>query len=93
MMAGVDIFQKAVKTENGLEIDGIVLEPIVDKCEGCERIKEFEGQKFCSSYAKPQAKWRLGACNFATHVKATVDEGGKVKLNPIKASKRARKGR
>jgi hypothetical protein len=88
-MAKTDFFQDAVKTENGLEFKGFVLEPIVENCQGCERIKEFEGSKYCTSYAQPAAKWRHGACNFATHIKASVDKEGKVKVNPLKASKRA----
>lgn len=67
--------------------------PVIDKCEGCERTKEFEGQKFCSSYRDPSRKWAHGVCNFATHVKATVDTSGKVKVNPLKASKRAARGK
>lgn len=67
--------------------------PIVEKCEGCERAKEYEGQKFCSSYRDPARKWGHGVCNFATHMRATVDTQGKVKVNPLKASKRAARGR
>jgi len=85
--------QGAEKTENGLKFRGVILEPIVENCNGCERIVEFEGEKYCSSYPRPAAKWRNGACNFATHVKATIDKTGKVKLNPLKASKRAARGR
>lgn len=88
-MAKTDIFQDAVQTENGLELKGFILEPIIENCEGCERIKEINGKKYCTSYAKPAAKWRHGACNFATHIKASVDKEGKVKVNPLKASKRA----
>lgn len=67
--------------------------PIIDKCEGCERTKEFEGQKYCTSYPDPSKKWANGVCNFATHVRASVDKEGKVKVNPLKASKRAARGR
>jgi len=85
--------QGAVMTEKGLTINGVLCQPATDKCEGCERIKEMEGVKYCSSYPFPEKKWKLGVCNFATHVKATVDKGGKVKINPLKASKRAARGR
>ncbi len=67
--------------------------PVVDKCEGCERTHEFSGQLYCKSYADPAMKWEHSACNFATHVQATVDKYGQVKVNPIKASKRASKKR
>jgi len=62
--------------------------PIIEKCEGCERIVEAENKKYCRSYAYPDAKWRLGICNFATHVKPELNIG-KVRINPLKASKRA----
>jgi hypothetical protein len=87
------VFEGAVMTAEGMLYNGVICQPVVEKCEGCERSKQFEGQNFCGSYAQPQAKWSLGVCNFATHVKASVDKTGKVKINPLKASKRAAKGR
>ncbi|THB63733.1 MAG: hypothetical protein D6E12_16235 [Desulfovibrio sp.] len=83
----------AEKTPEGVVFNGVTIQPVVENCDGCERIKEFEGEKFCGSYPSPEMKWKLGACNFATHVKATLGEGGKVKINPLKASKRAARGR
>jgi len=62
--------------------------PVVEKCEGCERIVETEGARHCKTYADPQAKWRLGICNFATHAKPEITVAV-VKVNPLKASKRA----
>ena len=88
-----NFFEGAVKTEEGLSFNGFTLQPIADKCNGCERIAEFDGEKYCKSYPEPSKKWAHGACNFATHVKAVVDKGGKVKVNPLKASKRAAHGR
>lgn len=92
-MSDLHVLEGAQKTPDGVVFQGFVMEPIVEKCEGCERIKEFEGEQFCSSYAQPSSKWALGACNFATHVKATLEKDGKVKINPLKASKRAARGR
>lgn len=83
----------AVKTAEGLSLNGIILTPVVEKCEGCERATEVEGDKYCPTYAYPSKKWAHGVCNFATHVKGTVDTQGKVKVNPLKASKRAARGR
>ncbi len=83
----------AKTTPEGVFLNGLHIDPIIDKCEGCERVKTFESAKYCASFPSPEAKWRLGACNFATHVKATVDKGGKIKINPLKASKRAARGR
>jgi len=88
-----NFFEGAVKTEEGLSFNGFILQPIADKCNGCQRIAEFEGEKYCKSYPQPAMKWVHGACNFATHVKAIVDKSGKVKINPLKASKRAAHGR
>ena len=64
--------------------------PIIDKCEGCERIVEEDGEKYCKTYVNPEAKWRLGICNFATHQKPEIIVA-KVRINPLKASKRASK--
>lgn len=85
-------FEGAVMSEEGMLYNGFVCQPIVEKCDGCERTKGFEGNTYCTSYAQPAARWAMGACNFATHVKAEM-EGGKVKINPLKASKRAARGR
>ena len=62
--------------------------PISDKCDGCERAIEVEATKYCKSYTNPEAKWHLGICNFATHVKPDISVV-KVRVNPLKASKRA----
>ncbi|PLX48733.1 MAG: hypothetical protein C0613_09980 [Desulfobulbaceae bacterium] len=62
--------------------------PVIEKCDGCDRIIEVDNSKYCHTYAFPEAKWRLGICNFATHVKPELNVI-KVKINPLKASKRA----
>lgn len=62
--------------------------PIVEQCEGCERIVEVSGDRFCDTFKNPSAKWRLGICNFATHVKPEV-KVVKIRVNPLKAAKRA----
>ena len=85
-------FSNAVKTDEGVQVNGVIMNQIVEQCEGCERVKEFEDGKYCSSYPQPSAKWRLGNCNFPTHMKAAPAKG-KAKVNPLKASKRAAKGR
>lgn len=85
-------FNNATKTDEGVQVNGVIMNEIVEQCEGCERIVEFEGNKYCGSYPLPASKWRLGNCNFATHMKAAPAKG-KAKVNPLKASKRAAKGR
>lgn len=81
----------AVKTDEGVIVNGFVLSPCVEQCKGCERIRDFESEEFCSSYPNPASKWAGGRCNFATHLKTQT--AAKAKVNPLKASKRASKGR
>ena len=62
--------------------------PVVESCEGCDRIVEEAGSQFCRSYLQPESKWRLGICNFATHAKPEI-KIATVRINPLKAAKRA----
>ncbi|MBU1004155.1 MAG: PxxKW family cysteine-rich protein [Proteobacteria bacterium] len=88
------ILDDAVMTDAGLTLNGVVLQQIIDKCEGCERVVNHEtGSNYCTSYSQPASKWIQGVCNFATHIRAEKDAGGKIKINPLKASKRAARGR
>ena len=82
----------AQNTDNALEFNGVAFKTIVEKCEGCGRIRAVEGQNYCSSYTNPAAKWSLGICNFATHAKI-ASAAGQGKVNPLKAAKRAAKGK
>jgi hypothetical protein len=68
------------------------MNPVIENCVGCERITEFETLSYCPTYSQPAKKWTRGICNFATHFKGTVVQG-KTKVNPLKASKRAARGR
>ena len=83
--------ENATKTAEGVVVKGFVLSPVVEQCSGCDRVREFDGEQFCSSYPNPASKWVGGRCNFGTHVKAQTAAAAKV--NPLKASKRAAKGR
>ncbi|MDY3809202.1 hypothetical protein FYJ44_08930 [Desulfovibrio sp. PG-178-WT-4] len=83
--------ENATKTAEGVVVNGFVISPVVEQCSGCDRVREFDGEQFCSSYPNPASKWVGGRCNFATHVKAQTAAAAKV--NPLKASKRAAKGR
>ncbi len=67
-------------------------QPIDEQCEGCERIVEEESTSFCKTYMHPAAKWRMGMCNFATHVKPEI-KVAKIRINPLKAAKRASSSR
>ena len=85
------ILAGAVATDSGVQVNGILCLPVVEKCEGCDRIRNFESQNFCSSYPIPEKKWTLGRCNFATHIHDA--SRSQAKTNPLKASKRAAKGK
>ena len=77
----------AFMTAKGCSFNGGTCHPAIESCEGCERTVAAGDLLYCKSYPDPAAKWRYGACNFATHIKGQVKEAAK--LNPIKASKRA----
>lgn len=63
--------------------------PIDDRCEGCERVEEVSGGKYCTKYAEPAFHWEDDqVCSFATHVKREI-QAAKKSINPMKASKRA----
>ena len=83
-------FPGASMTAEGMKYNGVIFQPIIDKCEGCGRISAFEEQSYCSSYPMPAAKWSMGTCNFSTHTR--VAQAAQAKVNPLKASKRAAKG-
>ncbi len=81
----------AVESAEGVSVNGFILSPCVEQCSGCDRVRSFGEKTFCSSYPDPAYKWNGGNCNFATHIKN--EAVAKAKVNPIKASKRAAKGR
>lgn len=91
MSKNVQSFPGATATPEGMLYNGAVFHPVIDKCDGCNRVRDFEGATYCSSYPMPEAKWALGLCNFSTHMKAQV--AAHAKVNPLKASKRAAKGK
>jgi len=76
--------------ENQVNFGDGRFQPIIDKCEGCARVVEHEGSQYCKSYLFPATKWKLGFCNFATHAKPEINIV-KVRINPLKAAKRASK--
>lgn len=83
---------KAAQTKGTEKYTSGAFQPVIDKCEGCGRIVEANAQQFCQAYAVPSAKWRIGICNFATHVKPEIVTA-KTRVNPLKASKRAAAGK
>ncbi len=77
-------------TGNGCTYNGGTCHPAIEACQGCDRAESAGDLMYCQSYPDPAAKWRYGVCNFATHVKGEMKVA--VKTNPLKASKRARRG-
>ncbi len=76
-------------TKQGCQFNGGSCKPIVEQCNGCGKILETPQGKYCLCFPDPDSKWRRGTCNMATHiVKETNKQNNK--LNPLKASKRAR---
>ena len=84
-------FDGATKVDGGIKFKGMTLKLIIEQCEGCAKAAEFESEKFCTLYPMPEKKWSHGKCNSATHVKIATEE--QAKINPLKASKRAARGR
>ena len=64
---------------------------VVDQCQGCEKVHEYEAGVYCISYPHPELKWKNADCNFATHVKRELQKDNIV--NALKASKRKAAGK
>ncbi len=79
----------AFMTPKGCGYNGGACHPVVEKCEGCQRIIERDSGRFCAVYPNPAVKWKTGICNMATHVKVELSKQQQEKINPLKASKRA----
>lgn len=66
--------------------------PVISDCQGCQNIVRYLDEEFCSIYSEPHIKWYFRDCNAATHVEQEKIKD-KPKINPMKAAKRAMKGR
>lgn len=84
--------QCAFMTKNGCSFNGGQCYPVVEQCEGCERVLNLPQGKYCAAVPNPQVKWRIGSCNLATHVKRATTKEQELKINPLKASKRKARG-
>jgi hypothetical protein len=64
--------------------------PVIEQCDGCDRVQSVEAGRLCSAFAFPETKWRLGPCSMATHVKIEVaNKGGeKQRVGQQKQKKR-----
>lgn len=76
-------------TKSGCSFNEGHCNPVSEQCDGCNQIKEFPNGRYCLTYGNPEAKWTLGRCNFATHIK--MEKKVEKKVNPLKASKRMSK--
>jgi len=75
-------------SKRGCQFNGGSCHPVVDQCDGCQRIIEIPTGKYCMSFPDTGIKWKIGICNMATHIKINNTKG-KIKVNPLKASKRS----
>jgi len=78
-------------SKQGCVFSGGSCQTIVENCEGCDRIATSSIGQVCSAYPAPAKKWLNGICNFATHVKIEIKVDD-LKINPLKASKKASGG-
>jgi hypothetical protein len=77
-------------TASGCSYNGGICHEIIEKCDGCNRKTEFSAKWYCYACPEPARKWKTGNCNLASHVSSKVVDK-KVKINPLKASKRGNK--
>lgn len=67
-------------------------EQCVQLCGGCNKMFSDENiGDVCIAYVSPKAAHRLGDCALRSNKESVVEQGKKV--NPLKASKRARRRR
>ena len=74
--------------KRGCKYVGGSCNPIVEDCQGCNKIVEIKDEKYCLTVPDPAYKWSKGVCNFATHITREKAIETVQKLNPLKASKR-----
>jgi hypothetical protein len=79
-------------TASGCAYNGGVCHEIVEHCSGCGRTVEYNSGWYCSASPEPAKRWQVGNCNMATHVKSAASTA-QAKVNPLKASKRAKKNK
>jgi len=78
--------------KSGCSAEGGSCQVIVEECKGCDRVATGSIGEVCTSYPNPAAKWAAGLCNFATHKKVDI-KSNDVRVNPLKAAKRAAAGK
>ena len=71
-------------SKKGCNYNGGTCHPIVDSCNGCDRVAEYPTGLYCKAYSEPALKWVTGSCTLATHVKKITALGRPRKLIPSK---------
>lgn len=69
-------------------------EEIIEKCVKCERIEKITKVvnglppgEYCSKYAYPSSKWRMGNCPMATHIIQEIKPEPKKRVGQQKQKK------
>ena len=65
--------------------------PVVEECTGCHYVfTKQDGAQVCIPYSSPIMMWRRKVCIMATN--QVIEKTLEKKVNPLKASKKAKKG-
>jgi hypothetical protein len=76
-------------SKQGCGFAGRACRPLIEKCEGCDRVLSSGETKYCAVFPDPSVKWRLGNCNMATHIKTeTKGTDAKVRVGQQKQKKK-----
>ena len=78
-------------SKSGCTYNGGTCHTVVEKCEYCEKIVEFDGKNYCLLAPQPELKWSVGECNLASHIKREAKK--EQVINALKASKRKAAGK
>jgi len=64
--------------------------PVIEKCDGCDKIEDVKGKRLCKTYIFPDKKWKLGNCPVATHISTIIQEEqqGKKRIGQQKRGRR-----
>ncbi len=62
----------------------VVCQPIIEKCEGCEKIDNG----YCVTYMRPEVKWSNNRiCPVATHIETEAQKKKKIRVGQQKHKK------
>ena len=80
-------------SKKGCNYNGGTCYPIVDSCNGCDRVVEYPTGLYCKAYSEPALNWASVSCTIANNVKKNNGTRETKKINPLKASKRNSRNR